>query len=81
MVTNENNVGIQEALDQLPNIQREAIILKYYRDLKVKDTAKATGVTTSTAQSRINQGLKKLARILDKEDSSIKFYIYFQLIV
>lgn len=59
---------IQEALDKLPTHQREAIILKYYHGLKVKDIAKISGVGLSTAQSRIYQGLKKLEKLLDRED-------------
>lgn len=63
----ERAAAIQEALNQLPEIQREALILKFYHDLKVKEIAKITGVSVPTAQSRINQGTKKLGKLLDKE--------------
>lgn len=63
----ENSDKIQQALNQLPDIQREAIILKFYYELKVKEIAKMTGVSVPTAQSRINQGIKKLRKLLDKE--------------
>lgn len=59
---------IQAALNTLPDIQREAIILKYYHDLKVKEIAKITGTSVSTSQSRIHQGLKKLSKLLDREE-------------
>lgn len=49
-------------------MQREAIILKYYHDFKVKDIAKTTGVSVPTAQSRIQQGLKKLSKLLDRKE-------------
>ena len=67
LVVNEENKIIQRALNQLSNPQREAIILRYYHDLKVKDIAKITGVGVPTAQSRIHQGLVKLSKFLDKE--------------
>ena len=67
LVVNEENKVIQHALNQLSNSQREAIILRYYHDLKVKDIAKITGVGVPTAQSRIHQGLVKLSKFLDKE--------------
>ena len=68
MAANEESRQIQAALDSLPEMQREAIILKYYHDLKVKDIARITGVGLSTAQSRIHQGLGKLAKILDRKE-------------
>ncbi|MGT2656757.1 RNA polymerase sigma factor [Streptococcus varani] len=64
----EESQLIQEALNQLPDPQREAIILRYYQNLKIADIAKVTGVGVATAQSRIHQALQKLARWLDKEE-------------
>ena len=68
IIENENSIIIQKALDTLPDMQREAIILKYYHDFKVKDIAKTTGVSVPTAQSRIQQGLKKLSKLLDRKE-------------
>ena len=59
---------VQVALNRLPDMQREALILKYYDELKVKDIAKITGTSVPTSQSRINQGLKKLSKLLDREE-------------
>lgn len=58
---------IQEAINKLPDIQKEAIILRFYHDFRVKDIAKITGVGQSTAQSRLKQGMDKLKAMLDKE--------------
>lgn len=68
IIENENSIIIQKALDIPPDMQREAIILKYYHDFKVKDIAKTTGVSVPTAQSRIQQGLKKLSKLLDRKE-------------
>ncbi|MEG0260049.1 MAG: sigma-70 family RNA polymerase sigma factor [Lysinibacillus sp.] len=68
LMTQENVNEIQIVLNTLPDIQREALILKYYHDLKVKDIAKINGTTVATSQSRINQGLKKLGKLLDREE-------------
>ncbi|WP_373216993.1 RNA polymerase sigma factor [Enterococcus durans] len=59
---------IQNALDALPEYQREAIILRFYYDMKVKEVAMVTGTSVATAQSRIQQGLDKLKRLLKRED-------------
>ena len=58
----ERKETVQKALDLLPEIQREVVILRYYHDLKVKDIATITGVGVSTVQSRIYQGLRKLEK-------------------
>lgn len=68
LITQENVHQIQLALNTLPDIQREALILKYYHDFKVKDIAKINGTSVATSQSRINQGLKKLSKLLDREE-------------
>lgn len=40
---NEKRRTIKNAVDKLPNLQREAIILKYYHDLKIKEISNITG--------------------------------------
>lgn len=71
IILEETNDTIQKALDILPEYQREAIILKFYYDMKVKEIAKVTSTSIPTAQSRINQGLTKMKKTLKKED----FYV------
>lgn len=68
LIEQEKENQVQLALNTLPDIQRETLILKYYYDLKVKDIAKITGTGVATSQSRIYQGLKKLRRLLDREE-------------
>lgn len=68
IITKENKNQIQLALNALPAIQREALILKYYHDFKVKTIAKITKTSVPTSQSRIYQGLKKLKELLDREE-------------
>ena len=59
---------IQQALDRLPDIQKEVVILRFYHDRKLKEIAAITGVGLPTAKSRLKQGLDKLKRYLDEED-------------
>lgn len=63
---------VQFVLNQLPEYQREALILRFYYEMKVKEIAKVTGTSVSTAQSRIQQGLAKMRQILKKEDFNIE---------
>src|SRR5690625_5382897 len=68
IITQESKNQIQLALNTLPVIQREALILKYYHDLKVKTIAKITKTSVPTSQYRIYHVLKKLRKLLDREE-------------
>ena len=59
---------LQQAIDRLPDMQKEVVILRFYHDRKLKEIAAITGVGLPTAKSRLKQGLDKLKRYLDKED-------------
>ena len=64
----ENTKIIQQAIDRLPDMQKEVVILRFYHDRKLKEIAAITGVSLPTAKSRLKQGLDKLKRYLGKED-------------
>lgn len=64
---NENRKRVKEAVDELPNLQREAIILKYYHDLKIKEISNITGDNENTVKSRLFNGIKNLKKIIGGE--------------
>ena len=70
-IKKEEHVLLCERLQTLPDIQKNALILYYYHDLKIKDIATITGVSVSTVKSRIHQGIGKLKKIYRK-DGEIK---------
>lgn len=57
---------IKNAVMQLPPYQREAILLRFFHDLKVKTIADMTEAGESTVKSRIKQGLSKLKVLLER---------------
>lgn len=59
---------LSEALNELPDIQREAIILHYFQNMKYREIGRLTGANVSTVKSRIRQGTDKLGRLLRRED-------------
>ncbi|MBR1929882.1 MAG: RNA polymerase sigma factor [Lachnospiraceae bacterium] len=56
--------ALTTALWQLPRMQREALLLYYYHDLKLREIAAVTGTNLSTVKSRIRQGTDKLKKWL-----------------
>ena len=47
------NVDLEHALDELPQMYREVVILHYFEDLKLADVANILDIKLSTAKSRL----------------------------
>lgn len=63
---------VKEAMEQLPDFQKDTIILKFYHDLKIKEIAEITESNESTVKSRLKQGIEKLKKILIGGDEGEK---------
>lgn len=61
---------LHNALDQLPDIYREVIILRYFEDLKIGDVAKALDINTNTVKSRLYKALKILKIELQEHEGA-----------
>ena len=55
---------LAEGLAQLPEDQREAVVLKIFGGLTLAEVAAVSGITEATATSRYRYALEKLARFL-----------------
>ena len=56
--------AIVEALRQLPEHQREVLILRYYQSLSVHEIALALNIPEGTVKSRISIGLRRLRTLV-----------------
>lgn len=54
------------ALRQLPQRQREVVVLRYYADLSVIDTARALQISEGAVKSYGSRGLARLALLLEE---------------
>ena len=61
--------AVLAAMAQLPQRQREALVLRYWLDLPLAQIAEAMGVAVGTAKSQVSRGLKALAVALDEGDA------------
>ena len=57
-------VRVQEALDQLPTEQREAVVLAYYGGRSYREVAAELQIPEGTAKSRLRLALAKLNELL-----------------
>jgi RNA polymerase sigma-70 factor (ECF subfamily) len=60
----ESQLAVEKALQQLPEEQREAVVLKVFHDLKFEEIAQIQGAPVSTVKSRLYMGFEKLRTIL-----------------
>ena len=55
------------ALEQLPDRQREVLILVFYQEMTIKEAAKSMEVSIGSARVHYDRGKKKLRAILSDE--------------
>ncbi|MHC4463636.1 MAG: RNA polymerase sigma factor [Planctomycetota bacterium] len=67
IVCNEQSSRISNALFQIPDEQREVVVLHLLGDMKFREIAKLQTVSLKTAQSRYRYGLEKLRLQLNGE--------------
>ena len=58
---------IQRALDQLPDEQREAFVLKHVEDLDYDTMATLTGAGVSALKMRVKRACERLRVLLEEE--------------
>ncbi|SHG35407.1 RNA polymerase sigma factor [Streptoalloteichus hindustanus] len=66
--TPDDTLDVRAALRQVPQRQRAVLVLRFYSDLTVAETAKTLGVTEGTVKSQTARGLEALRSFLS--DSS-----------
>jgi len=56
----EDRVRIQAALEQLPAIFREVLVLRFQEQLKLEEIAKLVGIPLATVKTRLYRGVQAL---------------------
>jgi RNA polymerase sigma factor (sigma-70 family) len=68
MERRQTNAGVRQLIEQLPEDQREVIILRMYADMSFKEIADITSVSINTALGRMRYGLINLRKMIqDKQ--------------
>ncbi len=65
IITNEQTQILNDALQMLPQEQREAVVLHSQGNLRFRQIANLQAVSTKTAQSRYRYGIDKLRTLLN----------------
>jgi RNA polymerase sigma-70 factor (sigma-E family) len=57
--------AVWQALQHLPERQRQAVVLRYYEDLPEAEVAEILGVRVGTVKSQVSRGLDRLRELLE----------------
>lgn len=60
-------LALEAAMRGLPRTQRAVLVLRYWCDLDVRDTAAVLGISEGTVKSASSRGLRDLRSVLDQE--------------
>lgn len=63
----EQQRAVARAIRQLPDRQREALVLRYYLDMSEEQTAQAMGISRGTVKSATSRALAAVGRLLREE--------------
>jgi RNA polymerase sigma factor (sigma-70 family) len=64
MIKKQSHNRVRDMLDQLPEDQREVIILRHYADMSFKEIAALTNCSINTALGRMRYGLINLRKMM-----------------
>ena len=62
----ENDV--RRLVDELPEDQREVLLMRIYKDMSFKEISEVTGVSINTALGRMRYALINLRKVIDKHN-------------
>jgi RNA polymerase sigma factor (sigma-70 family) len=65
---NDLDPALQQALEQLPGMQREAVVLIHLDGLSVAEAAVRAGVSKSALKVRAHRGYRALRTLLEEDD-------------
>jgi RNA polymerase sigma factor (sigma-70 family) len=71
MIKKQSHSRVREMLNQLPEDQREVIILRHYADMSFKEIATVTGCSINTALGRMRYGLINLRKMMVQKQISL----------
>ena len=62
---------LRRLIDELPEVQREVLNLRYYKELSFKEIAELTGVSINTALGRMSYAILNLLRLAKEKSVSL----------
>jgi len=71
LIRDQISTDVRKLIDQLPDDQKQVILLRHYGELSFKEIAEHTGVSINTALGRMRYALINLRKIIQKNNISL----------
>jgi RNA polymerase sigma-70 factor (ECF subfamily) len=66
IIKNQVETDVRRLVDELPEDQKEVLLMRIYNDMSFKEISERTGVSINTALGRMRYALINLRKIIDK---------------
>ncbi len=68
IIKDQISSDVRKIVDELPDDQKEVLIMRIYRDMSFKEISESTGVSINTALGRMRYALINLRKVIDKNN-------------
>lgn len=72
MIDTQIREDIRRIIDQLPEVQRQVLTMRYYQNLSFKEIAELTGVSINTALGRMRYAILNLRRVAKEHNIALE---------
>ena len=66
IISDQVECDVRKLLDELPQDQKEVLLMRMYQDMSFKEIAEVTGVSINTSLGRMRYALMNLRKVIDK---------------
>lgn len=73
IIADQIHSDVKHLVKILPDLQREVLLMRYYKNMSFKEIAEATGVSINTALGRMRYAILNMRRIAEEKDIVLTF--------
>ena len=66
LITSQVESDLRKLIEELPEDQKEVLVMRMYQDLSFKEISELTGVSINTALGRMRYAIMNLRKVIDK---------------
>ncbi len=66
MIQEQIHTDVRALIEELPEEQKEVLIMRMYRDMSFKEISENTGVSINTALGRMRYALMNMRKLIEK---------------
>ena len=71
VVRSEVEHDVRRLVEELPEVQKQVVIMRHFMDMSFKEIAEETGVSINTALGRMRYALINMRRIIDEKQMNL----------